>query len=125
MREKHIGCNESKGIFYGELEEFAREKIREHLQDLLAQEVTEWLGREKSDGYGKTRRFTMSVGTVEIGRPRVRDLDERFVSKVLLPTIPLTPAQNPHWPTRAYRELGDQCAHRFGLPPKHRQGTVL
>ena len=96
MKEKHIGENESKGIFYGELEEFAREKIREHLQDLLEQEVTEWLGREKSkrkvipleqsgyrNGYGKTRRFTMSLGTVENRRPRVRNLDERFVSKVL------------------------------------------
>ena len=96
MKEKHIGGNESKGIFYGELEEFAREKIREHLQDLLEQEVSEWLGREKSErkvipleqsgyrnGYGKTRRFTMSLGTVQIRRPRVRNLDERFVSKVV------------------------------------------
>jgi transposase-like protein len=96
MKEKHIGGNESKGIFYGELEEYARGKIREHLQDLLEQEVSEWLGREKSErkmhpleqpgyrnGYGKTRRFTMSVGTVEIRRPRVRNLDERFESRIL------------------------------------------
>jgi putative transposase len=96
MREKHREGNESKGIFYDALEEFAREKIREHLQDLLEQEVTEWLGREKSErkgnaleqpgyrnGYGKSRRFTLSLGTVEIQRPRVRDLGERFVSKVL------------------------------------------
>ena len=68
MKEKHIGRNESKGIFYSELEEYARVKIREHLQDLLEQEVSEWLGREKSEprlnsleqpgyrnGYGKTR----------------------------------------------------------------------
>ena len=96
MKEKHNVGNESKRIFYGELEEYARGKIREHLQDLLEQEVTEWLGREKSErkgnaleqpgyrnGYGKPRRFTMSVGTVEIRRPRVRDLGERFVSKIL------------------------------------------
>ena len=69
---------------------------REHLQDLLEQEVSEWLGREKSErringseqpgyrnGYGKSRRFTMSLGTMEIRRPRVRDLGERFVSKIL------------------------------------------
>ena len=55
MKEKHIGGNESKGIFYGELEEFARGKIREHLQDLLEQEVTEWLGREKSERKGILR----------------------------------------------------------------------
>ena len=96
MKEKHIEGNESKGIFYEALEGFAREKIREHLQELLEQEVSEWLGREKSErkvnrleqpgyrnGYGRTRRFTMSLGTIEIRRPRARNLDERFVSKVL------------------------------------------
>jgi transposase-like protein len=96
MREKHREENESTGIFYDELEDYARGKIREHLQDLLEQEVTEWLGREKSErkgnvleqpgyrnGYGKTRRFTMSLGTMEIRRPRVRDLGERFESRVL------------------------------------------
>jgi putative transposase len=96
MREDHRERIESKEILYAELEEFAREKIREHLQALLEQEVTEWLGREKSarklspteqpgyrNGYGKTRRFALSMGTVEIRRPRVRNLDERFVSRVL------------------------------------------
>ncbi|HEY7558660.1 MAG TPA: transposase [Candidatus Binatia bacterium] len=96
MTEKHIVGNESKRIFYEELEEYARGKIREHLQDLLEQEVTEWLGREKSErkgnameqsgyrnGYGKPRRFTTRLGTMEVRRPRVRNLDERFVSKVL------------------------------------------
>jgi putative transposase len=96
MREEHSEENESKGIFYAELERYARGKIREHLQDLLEQEVTEWLGREKSErkgnaleqsgyrnGYGKPRRFTMSLGTIEVRRPRVRDLGERFVSKIL------------------------------------------
>jgi putative transposase len=96
MKEKHIEGNESKGIFYEGLEEFARGKISQHLQDLLEQEVTEWLGREKSErkgnpleelgyrnGYGKTRRFTLSMGSIEIRRPRVRNLDERFESRVL------------------------------------------
>jgi hypothetical protein len=55
MPEKHIEGNESKGISYGDLEEYARGKIREHLQDLLEQEVREWLGREKSER--KTNRF--------------------------------------------------------------------
>ena len=35
------------------------------------------------NGYGRPRRFTMSLGTVQIQRPRVRDLGERFKSKVL------------------------------------------
>lgn len=96
MVEKHIEADESKEIFYAELESFAREKIRVHLQDLLEQEVSEWLGREKSErkvnpleqpgyrnGYGKPRRFAMSIGTIDIQRPRVRELGERFKSKVL------------------------------------------
>lgn len=53
MKEKHIGGIESKEIFYEGLEGFAWEKIREHLQDLLEQEVSEWLGREKSERQGK------------------------------------------------------------------------
>jgi len=96
MTEKHIVGREAKGILYEELEAYARGKIREHLQDLLEQEVTEWLGREKGErrinrseqpgyrnGYGKPRRFAMSVGTMEIRRPRVRDLGERFKSRLL------------------------------------------
>ena len=96
MKENHTGEKESKEIFYQQLEAFARTKIQEHLQDLLEQEVSEWLGREKSErkvnvleqagyrnGYGRQRRFTMSLGTVEIKRPRVRDLGERFESRVL------------------------------------------
>ena len=46
MKEKHREGIESKEIFYEGLEEFARQKIREHLQDLLEQEVTEWLDRK-------------------------------------------------------------------------------
>lgn len=96
MKEEHTEGKESKEIFYQQLEAFARTRIQEHLQDLLEQEVAEWLGREKSqrkvnvleqpgyrNGYGKQRRFTMSLGTVEIKRPRVRDLGERFESRVL------------------------------------------
>jgi putative transposase len=96
MREEHREKDESKGIFYAGLEAFAREKIRQHLQDLLEQEVTEWLGRAQSErktnpseqsgyrnGYGKRRRFPLSQGTIEIRRPRVRNLDERFESRVL------------------------------------------
>lgn len=77
MREEHRGKDESKRILYEELEEFARVKIRQHLQDLLEQEVTEWLGREKSErkgnaleqpgycnGYGKNRRFRLSLASI-------------------------------------------------------------
>ncbi|MGH2669836.1 MAG: IS256 family transposase, partial [bacterium] len=59
-------------------------------------EVTELLGREKSErreavdagtayrnGYGKRRRLSMMAGTIMVRRPRVRGLEERFESRVL------------------------------------------
>src|SRR5205809_6796623 len=97
MKEKHRERVESKEVCYRELEEFARGKIREHLQDLLEQEVTEGLGRGKSErrgnrkeqpgyrnGYGKKRRVTLSSWTIEFRRPRVRNHDERCISQVLM-----------------------------------------
>ena len=96
MIGNYSGQVESKEVFYGCIEAFSREKIREWMQDLLEQEVTELLGREKSErkasvieqpgyrnGYGRARRFTLSLGTVEVRRPRVRNAGERFVSRVL------------------------------------------
>jgi transposase-like protein len=66
------------------------------LQDLLEDEVTQLLGREKSErrvevgaapgyrnGHGKLRRVAMTVGTITVRRPRVRGLEERFESRVL------------------------------------------
>src|SRR5713226_8513973 len=78
------------------LEEFAREHVRQFIQTLLEEEVTELLGRGKSarkeavdaspgyrNGYGKPRLLTLTNGTVTLRRPRVRGLNERFVSRVL------------------------------------------
>src|SRR3954447_4864821 len=78
------------------LEEFAREHVQQFIQSLLEEEVTELLGRTKSarreavdaepgyrNGYGKPRRLTLTNGTITVRRPRIRDLNERFVSQVL------------------------------------------
>ena len=79
------------------LEEMARGRIQQFVQELLEEEVTALVGRKKSErrpvveegppvyrnGYGKTRRLAMSCGTVEVRRPRVRGLEERFESRVL------------------------------------------
>lgn len=78
------------------LEEFARLKIQGWIQDLLNEEITELLGRQKSErrgsvdanegyrnGYGKPRRLSMSSGTITVRRPRVRGLEERFESRLL------------------------------------------
>lgn len=78
------------------LEAYARAKIQEWFQELLEEEVTEALGRRKSErraivdaaagyrnGYGKPRRLSMSIGTITVRRPRVRDLEDRFESRLL------------------------------------------
>ena len=76
------------------MEEWTRGRIQERMQQLLVEEVTEFLGRAKHqrrgvdmqgyrNGYGKPRRLTMRSGTVTVRRPRVRDLDERFESRLL------------------------------------------
>jgi transposase-like protein len=96
MEANHTDAKESTGEFYGCLETYARQHLQVWLQDLLEQEVTEVLGRGKHErkisggeqagdrnGHGKPRRFTFSLGTVEVRRPRVRNLEERFVSRVL------------------------------------------
>ena len=78
------------------LEEFVRVKIQTTLQSVLEEELTVFLGREKSErrpgvdraqgyrnGYGKSRTVALKCGTVAVRRPRARDLDERFESAVL------------------------------------------
>ena len=93
------GAAESSDVCYDTLEEWARGKIQAHLQQLLEEEVTTFLGRARHErrgtvspidpppgsrnGYGKPRAFSMMSGTVTVRRPRVRDLTARFESKIL------------------------------------------
>jgi len=90
---------ESSQVCYETLEPWARVKIQEFLQGLLEEEVSALLRREKHsrrervspvdppagsrNGYGKPRKFSMMNGTITVQRPRVRDLAERFESKIL------------------------------------------
>jgi putative transposase len=100
MRERTSnGVVESSEVCYDTLEQWARGKIQAQLQQLLEEEVTTFLGRVRHErrgtrspvdppagsrnGYGKPRQFSMMNGTVTVRRPRVRDLAERFESKVL------------------------------------------
>ena len=101
----------SREVCYDTLEQWARGKIQAQLQQLLEEEVTTFLGRApytrrdavssvdppagSRNGYGKSRQFAMMNGTITVRRPRVRDLTERFESKVL----PLF--------TRRTREVGE------------------
>ena len=78
------------------LEQWVQGQVQELIQDLLEAEVTELLGRCKSqrrcdvdpepgyrNGHGKPRQLTLGSGTVRVRRPRVRGLEERFESRVL------------------------------------------
>lgn len=81
---------------YEVLEEMIRLKIQGYVQDMLDEEVEAFLGRRKSErvklvdgtrgyrnGHGKPKKFTLMNGTITVFRPRVRDTEERFESKVI------------------------------------------
>ena len=97
MREDIAGPQDaSSRPMWETLEGMVREKAQEFIQQIMEEEVTELLGREKSErrsavdsaegyrnGYGKPRRLAMSSGTITLRRPRVRGVEERFESRVL------------------------------------------
>ena len=95
MGQKSIGEEEQSRFCFDHLE-WVRGKIQHWVQELLEDEVSELLGRSRYErrggidapsgyrnGYGKERRVTLSCGTIRVRRPRVRDLEERFESRVL------------------------------------------
>ena len=96
MGKRNIREPEKSRAGYEALENWLRGRIQEHIQELLENEVDELLGRQRYErqkpvdgvqgyrnGYGKTRHLTLSCGTVELKRPRVRGLEQRFVSRIL------------------------------------------
>lgn len=98
---------------YDILEEMARLKIQEFIQDVFNEEIAEFLGRGKSErikgvdipknyrnGKGKPRKLALMNGTITIRRPRLRDV-KGFESKVL----PLF--------KRRSRELGDMLPELY------------
>jgi putative transposase len=91
-----IETREQRTAVFDELEAWVRWQVQEFIQRLLVEETTELLGREKSErredpeqqkgyrnGYGKPRKLTTSCGTITLRRPRVRELEERFESRIL------------------------------------------
>ena len=81
---------------WSELEGWLRGSMQKLIQEVLEEEVTEFLGRAKSarrseedsdsgyrNGHGRSRKLTLSSGTIELRRPRVRNTDERFESRLL------------------------------------------
>ena len=95
MKQKTTTMQSASTVCYEMIEAKARERIQSWLQELLEEEVSEFLGRAKSqrrseddvvgyrNGYGKPRRLALSAGTVRVRRPRMRNLGQRFESRVL------------------------------------------
>ena len=84
-------------VCFSELEKWTRLKAQGFIQSVLEEEVTQFFGRAKSErvgkgvdevegyrnGFGRPRKLAMSNGTVELRRPRLRDIEENFESRVL------------------------------------------
>ena len=94
MKKQSTGQTASSSIQWATLEAWVRSHVQGFIQQLLEDEVSQFLRRRKSqrrhareggyrNGYGKTRRLTLSCGTITVRRPRVRDAETRFVSQVL------------------------------------------
>jgi putative transposase len=96
MKQDSTGKEPGQAVTWETLEDYVRGKVQEWIQELLAAEVTELLGRDRSErraavdapagyrnGHGQPRRLTLGSGTVMVRRPRVRALEERFESRVL------------------------------------------
>ena len=95
MEKQSTTAREASSVRWENLETWVRGHVQGFIQQILEQEVSEFLGRQKSqrrspldahgyrNGYGKPRRLTLSCGTIMVQRPRVRDTEARFVSQVL------------------------------------------
>ena len=96
MRKESTNRPSESRAHWEDLDEWVRGQVQGLIQDLLEEEITEFLGRAKSarrsapdsvpeyrNGYGKPRRLTLSSGTIQVRRPRVRNVEERFESRVL------------------------------------------
>ena len=96
MREDTGNRDHSSRATYDILEEIVREKVQQFIQDILEEEVEAALKRRKSErrrsvnapmgyrnGHGRPRRLALMNGTITVRRPRVRDIEERFESKLL------------------------------------------
>jgi transposase-like protein len=95
MKKSITGTSSQSRATYEALEGIVRMKVQDFIQDIIEEEVTTFLGREKSEritgidkskayrnGYGNPRKFALMSGTINIQRPRLRGA-EGFESKVL------------------------------------------
>lgn len=95
MEKQSTEPGKASSVTWENLDTWVRGQVQGFIQQVLEEEVSEFLGRQKSqrrrpleergyrNGYGKPRRVTLSCGTITVQRPRVRDCAARFVSQVL------------------------------------------
>ena len=96
MRGDILGIEEESRVHFEHIEHWVRMKVQEFIQELLEEEVSIFLGRGKHErrgdcdgqrglrnGYGKERNLSLTSGTVVVKRPRVRDTEQRFESRIL------------------------------------------
>jgi transposase-like protein len=95
MKKGITGAGKQSRARYEELEALVRMKVQDFVQEIVEEEITALLGREKFErikgidkpkayrnGYGKPRKLTLLNGSITIRRQRVRGA-EGFESKVL------------------------------------------
>ena len=129
MRKESTESRSESRPEWEQLEDWVRSQVQRLIQELLEEEVTAFLGRAKSalrsdsdndtgyrNGYGRARRLTLSSGTIQLRRPRVRDTEEQFP---LLGQAPLAILPGPYHPHHLHScsKHGAEMTQRL-LPPQ-------
>jgi transposase-like protein len=94
-RSESVAATAKGGVAFEQLEAFVRQQAQGMIQRILEEEVEELLGRVKSqrlapdaptgyrNGHGRERELSTSFGTIAVRRPRVRNTQDHFESRVL------------------------------------------
>ena len=95
MRKESTGSRSESRPEWEQLEDWVRSQVQRLIQELLEEEVSVsgkgevgaqirlGLRYRLSERYGRARRLTLSSGTIQLRRPRVRDTEEQFESRLL------------------------------------------
>lgn len=95
MTKRIDDAREASSVAWESLEEDFRLRLQQYLQQLLEEELEEFLGRRRyarrapdhsggyRNGHGRPRSLSTRCGMIQVRRPRVREVDEPFESRVL------------------------------------------
>ncbi len=86
MKQQSIATTETSSVTWENVDTWVRTQVQGFIQQVLEEEVTAFLGRQKSqrrdaveagggyrNGHGNPRRLTLSCGTITVQRPRSRE----------------------------------------------------